>query len=227
VKIHRTIIKKASRFALIAVLPVVGIGFGLPGQDAAPQNPTTQAETRATEKVSSQAAESAKAAKVPAADDNTFVMGPEDQIEITVWADNRIGGPYLVRPDGRISMPLLGDVQAAGRTPLSLASDIGDLLKQKDIIRRPEVNVKLLQVRSRKYMINGEVLKTGEFPLASPTRVMDALVNAGGFKDFANKKDIVIIRGAERLKFNWNEVVKGKKTDQNVFVQPGDIIIVK
>jgi polysaccharide export outer membrane protein len=76
-------------------------------------------------------------------------------------------------------------------------------------------------------MINGEVAKTGAIPLVVPTRVMEALVNAGGFKDFANKKDIVIIRGTKRFKFNWNEVVKGKKLEQNIFLEHGDIIIVK
>lgn len=162
-----------------------------------------------------------------AVDDKTFVIGPEDQLEIVVWADPRIGGAFLVRPDGKISLNLLGEVQAGGRTPAELANDISELLKQREILRRPQVNVKVTQVNSKKFSINGEVMKTGAFPLVVPTRVMDALVNAGGFKDFANKKDIVIIRGDKRLKFNWNDVVKGKKTEQNVYLEPGDIIIVK
>jgi polysaccharide export outer membrane protein len=167
------------------------------------------------------------AASTPGAVDNAFVIGPEDQLEITVWADNRIGGNFLVRPDGFISMNLLGEVQASGRTSAQLGKEISELLKQKEIVRRPEVNVKIVQVNSKRYSINGEVMKTGAFPLVVPTRVMDALVNAGGFKDFANKKEIVIIRGQQRLKFNWNDVVKGKRTEQNVFLEPGDIIIVK
>ena len=161
------------------------------------------------------------------ADEKTFVIGPEDQIEIVVWGNPQIGGPVLVRPDGRVSVTLVGEVQAAGRTPAELSNDLGELLRQKDILKRPQVSVKVLQINSKKYMINGEVLKPGPFPLVVPTRVMEALVNAGGFKDFANKKNIVIIRGAKRLSFNWNEVVKGKRPEQNVFLEPGDIIIVK
>jgi polysaccharide export outer membrane protein len=160
-------------------------------------------------------------------DEKTFVIGPEDQIHVEVWGDQRIGGPVLVRPDGKISLSLVGDVQAAGRTPAELANDVTEVLRQKELLKRPQVTVKILVVNSKKYSINGEVMKTGAFPLVVPTRVMDALVNAGGFRDFANKKDIVILRGQERLKFNWNEVVKGKKTEQNVFLQHGDIIIVK
>jgi len=171
----------------------------------------------------------AKAVPPPpaAVDEKTFVIGPEDQIGVEVWGDPRIGGNVLVRPDGRISLTLLGDVQAAGRTPAELGNDIGELLKQKEVLRRPQVTVKVLQVNSKKYRINGEVMKTGAFPLVVPTKVMDALVEAGGFRDFANKKDIVIIRGEQRFKFNWNDVVRGKKPEQNIYLQHGDIIIVK
>jgi polysaccharide export outer membrane protein len=220
---------KAMRTALLAAIPALLAGMQATaqtepaaqtqsgaGQGVAPKEPATAAPDGAA----------TKPTPVPV-DDKGFIIGPEDQIEVTVWADNRIGGPLLVRPDGRISMNLLGEVQAAGRTPADLGNDIAELLKQKDILRRPQVNVKVLQVNSKKYSINGEVMKTGSFPLVVETRIMEALVNAGGFKDFANKKDIVIIRGTERLKFNWNEVVRGKKPEQNVYLQHGDIIIVK
>jgi polysaccharide export outer membrane protein len=216
----------------MAAMPVTGIGLAQAAQDAA-QNPPPHAQTTAAEKApaAAEGGDPAKlaspAAKPPTADDSTFVIGPEDSIEVTVWADNRIGGQFLVRPDGRISMNLLGEVKAADKTPAALSAEIAEMLKQRDIIRRPEVNVKVLQVNSKKFSINGEVMKTGAFPLVVATRVMDALVNAGGFKDFADKKHIVILRGTERLKFNWNEVVKGKKTEQNIYLQPGDIIIVK
>jgi polysaccharide export outer membrane protein len=221
---------KAMRAALLAAIPAICAGM----QAGAQPEPATQTQSAAEQEVlpkapSTAATESATTKPAPGAavDDKVFTIGAEDQIEVTVWADNRIGGPLLVRPDGRISMNLLGEVQAAGRTPAELGKDIEELLKQKDILRRPQVNVKVLQVNSKKFSINGEVMKTGSFPLVVETRVMEALVNAGGFKDFANKKDIVIIRGTQRLKFNWNEVVRGKKTEQNVYLQHGDIIIVK
>jgi polysaccharide export outer membrane protein len=162
----------------------------------------------------------------PAANDDVYVIGPEDSLNITVWGDQRLSGSFLVRSDGRISVNLIGEVMASGKTPEKLSKEIEELLKEKEILRRPQVNVQLGAINSKKYSINGEVLKPGAFPLVVPTNVMQALVNAGGFKDFANKKKIEIIRGNQRLKFNWNEVVKGKKTDQNVMLQPGDIIIV-
>jgi polysaccharide export outer membrane protein len=219
---------KGILMVILAALPAIGSAMqsgaqerpaGAPGQDSTAK-PSAAADADASK-------QSAQPQAMPGVDDRTFVIGAEDQIHVDVWGDQRIGGPVLVRPDGRISLNLLGDVTAAGRTPLELASDIAEQLKQKDVLRRPQVTVRVLQVNSKKYSINGEVMKTGAFPLVVPTRVMDALVNAGGFKDFANKKDIVILRGQERLKFNWNDVVKGKKTDQNVYLQHGDIIIVK
>jgi polysaccharide export outer membrane protein len=221
---------KAIRAAILAAIPALCAGM----QAAPTQEPQTKpaSEQQAVPTAPATAAAEAAATKPTAppavpVDEKVFVIGPEDQIEVTVWADNRIGGPLLVRPDGRISMNLLGEVQASGRTPAELGTDIEELLKKKDILRRPQVNVKILQVHSKKYRINGEVMKTGAFPLVVPTRVMDALVEAGGFKDFANKKDIVIMRGTERLKFNWNDAVRGKKPEQNVYLQHGDIIIVK
>ncbi len=219
---------KGILIVILAALPAAGFAAQAGGQE--PPAAASGQDTTAKPPVVADA-EAAKPAAAPQAmpgvDDRTFVIGAEDQIHVDVWGDPRIGGPVLVRPDGKISLTLLGDVQAAGRTPAELATDITESLRQKDVLRRPQVTVKVLTVNSKKYSINGEVMKTGAFPLVVPTRVMDALVNAGGFKDFANKKDIVILRGQERLKFNWNDVVKGKKTEQNVYLQHGDIIIVK
>lgn len=218
--------------AILAVAPVICFGMEL-AQKAAPD--AAKEQTQSAQSQAAPAAEGGDPSKLamPAsaqgtlANDRSFVIGPEDQLSIGVWGDSRIGGPVLVRPDGRISINLLGEVQAAGRTPAELGNDITELLKQKEILKRPQVIVAILKIESKKYSINGEVLKPGSFPLVVPTRVMEALVNAGGFKDFANKKDILIIRGNQRLKFNWNEVVKGKKIEQNTFLEPGDIIIVK
>jgi polysaccharide export outer membrane protein len=218
---------KGILIVILAALPAIGAAM----QTAEQEKPAVAPPQEAPAKPVGVDAEAAKPAASPQAvsgvDEKTFVIGPEDQISVDVWGDQRIGGAVLVRPDGKISLSLLGDVQAAGRTPAELANDIAEALKQKEVLRRPQITVKVLVVNSKKYSINGEVMKTGSFPLVVATRVMDALVNAGGFKDFANKKDIVIIRGSERLKFNWNDVVKGKKTEQNIFLQHGDIIIVK
>jgi polysaccharide export outer membrane protein len=132
----------------------------------------------------------------------------------------------MIRPDGKITMPFLGDVAAASFTPLELSTAIKERLKK--YIVDPDVSVSVSAVNSKRYYIQGEVNKTGEYKLLVPTKVLEALVNAGGFKDFANQKKIVIMRvSGERLNFNYKEVIRGKNMDQNIYLKPGDIIIVK
>jgi polysaccharide export outer membrane protein len=166
---------------------------------------------------------------VPAAgapvDAKTYIIGAEDLLLITVWNEPQLSRVYNVRPDGKISMPLVTEVVASGLTPEKLAANITEGLTK--FMQHPEVSVSVQQVLSKKYFIMGEVQKTGSFPLLIPTTVLEALVNAGGFKDFAKTKDIVVIRGTQRFKFNYNNVVKGKDRQQNILLEPGDQIIVR
>jgi polysaccharide biosynthesis/export protein len=157
-------------------------------------------------------------------DPHTYAIGTGDVLFIRVWREMDFTGPYTVRPDGKITIPLVGDLQAAGLTPERL----GDQLKQAlaDYINSPDVSVSLQQINSKKFFITGEVVRPGEYTLTTPTRIFDALANASGFRDFANKKKIVIIRGAERIRFNYLDVLKGKDLDQNIFVENGDTIVV-
>jgi polysaccharide export outer membrane protein len=129
-----------------------------------------------------------------------------------------------VRPDGKITMPLIGDVNANDITPKALTAVITD--KLKEFINNPNVMVTVEQVRSKKFTITGEVNRPGSYPLLAATTVLDALTNAGGFRDFANKKKISIIRGGERLRFNYNEVIEGKNMEQNITLMNGDLIVV-
>jgi polysaccharide export outer membrane protein len=129
-----------------------------------------------------------------------------------------------VRPDGKVSIPLIGEVQAAGKTPEQLSASISEGLQK--VMVHPEVTVGVEKVNSKKYYIQGEVNKPGAYPLVIDTTVLEALVNAGGFREFANSKKIVILRGSDRLKFNYHEVTHGKKMEQNILVKPGDQIIV-
>jgi polysaccharide biosynthesis/export protein len=154
----------------------------------------------------------------------TYIIGAEDILLIKVWNEGQLTATYTVRPDGKISMPLVGEIAAAGLTPEKLGTDITEDLSKS--INHPDVTVSLQQVNSKKYFIMGEVQKTGAFPLLIPTTVLEALVNAGGFRDFAKKSNIVIIRGAQRFKFNYNDVYKGKKREQNILLEPGDQIVV-
>jgi len=157
----------------------------------------------------------------------TYVIGAEDVLNILVWHEAELSKQVIVQPDGKITLPLVNDVIASGLTPEQLAATIKKELMK--VMVAPEVSVAVQQVNSKKYYIQGEVSHPGAFPLAVPTTVMEGLANAGGFRDFANLKNIKILRnhGAETLKFNYKEVSQGKHLEQNVLLQPGDQIIVK
>lgn len=159
-----------------------------------------------------------------AVDPKTYVIGAQDILSIKVWREQDFTGLYTVRPDGKITIPLIGDVQASGLTPERL----GEQLKQglANYINSPDVSVSLQTVGSKKFYITGEVNRPGEYMLAIPTKVFDALSNSGGFRDFANKKKIIIIRGADRLKFNYQDILKGKNLEQNIFLENGDTVVV-
>jgi polysaccharide export outer membrane protein len=163
-------------------------------------------------------------------DEHAFILGAEDQIAISVYGSPEFSGSHMIRPDGKITLNFIGEVMATDLTPEQLGNEIKERIKK--YIVDPDVSVQVLAVRSKKYFIQGEVGRTGEFPLTVPTRVLEALVNAGGFKDFANKKNIIIMRGTDmrgtqRIKFNYTEVIKGKHLEQNIYLQPGDIILVR
>jgi polysaccharide export outer membrane protein len=229
-------IRTAICSAILAAIPALCGGMTTLQQanEPAPQTKEQQAPAAdRTAKAAPAAADAEPGKGVPAsnppavlANDNKYVIGAEDQLMINVWGDARLSGPVMVRPDGRISINLIGEMMASNKTPEMLGRDIEETLRQKEILRRPQVNVTVTAVLSKKYMINGEVLKPGPNPLLVPSTVLEALVNAGGFKDFANKKKIEVIRGAQRFKFNWSEVIKGKNLQQNILLEPGDLIIV-
>jgi polysaccharide export outer membrane protein len=154
----------------------------------------------------------------------TYRMGPEDVLFVRVWREPDFSLVVSVRPDGKITMPLIGDLQAGGMTPVELGKEVAKALSK--YINTPDVTIIIQQVNSKKYYITGEVQKTGAFPLVVPTTVLQALSNAGGFKEFANKKKIKILRGTKRFRFNYKEVVNGKHLEQNIYLENGDYVIV-
>jgi len=148
---------------------------------------------------------------------------------INVWKEQEISRSLPVRSDGRISLPLAGEVQAAGRTPLQLEEEITD--KLRSYITEPEVTVMVQQINSKKFNILGQVAKPGSYPLTTETTILDAISESGGFRDFAKKKGIYVLRqgpnGAEtRISFNYNDVIKGRKSEQNIKLQSNDTIVV-
>lgn len=161
--------------------------------------------------------------------DDTFVIGNDDRLAIDVWSEPEISRSIPVRSDGRISLPLAGELQAAGKTPLQLERDIA--AKLLSYLTKPEVTVIVEQINSQKFNILGQVTKPGSYPLTAPTTVLDALAKAGGFQNFAKQKGIYILRLAPngsqlRIPFNYKDVIQGRNFAQNIQIQPNDTIVV-
>lgn len=158
-----------------------------------------------------------------------YVIGPADLVRVQVWRNLELSTEVPVRPDGRISVPLLGDVEAAGLTTLQLRDRIAAGLAE--YIAAPDVTVMVKQVNSKVVFLVGEVARPTALPLNRDMRVLDAISLAGGFSPFANRRKIVVLRpladgGVEQHKFNYNRFVKGKDPGSNLQLQPGDTIVV-
>jgi polysaccharide export outer membrane protein len=157
-----------------------------------------------------------------------YKIGPQDVLRIDVWKEPEISRTVPVRPDGRISLPLLNDVLAAGLTPMQLAGIISEGLKK--YITNPQVTVGVTEINSRRVYVTGEVTKPGTFPLQPNMTVLQALTNSGGFTQFARVKGIYVLRTEEgkqvKHAFNYKDVVSGKHPDLNIVLRPGDVIVV-
>jgi polysaccharide biosynthesis/export protein len=180
-------------------------------------------EAQAQQKVSSTAP-----AQASPANDTAYVIGPEDVLTIDVWKEKELSGPVPVRPDGKISLPLLNDVQAAGLTPMQLMDSLKEKLKQ--FVSDPTVTVTVTTINSRKVYILGEVTRPGAFPLVPDMTVLQAITSAGGPTPYAKKSGIYVLRnqnGAQtKLPFNYKQVVKGGSPEQNIFLKSGDTVVV-
>jgi polysaccharide biosynthesis/export protein len=161
--------------------------------------------------------------------DDSFVIGPGDLLSINVWKEPDISKSLPVRSDGKISLPLAGELQASGTTPKKLELEIASHLRS--YISEPEVTVIVQEIKSQKFNILGRVSKPGSYVLTDSTTVLDAIAVAGGFRDFAKQKSIYVLRqnpdGSQtRLPFNYKGVIKGHQPSQNVTLQPRDTIVV-
>jgi polysaccharide biosynthesis/export protein len=167
-----------------------------------------------------------KPAANPPAD---FVIGPEDKLSIVFWRDKEMSTQVTVRPDGKISLPLLDEVQAAGRTPADLRALL--IQESKRFLSNPHVTVVIDEINSRKVFITGQVTTPGAHVLTGPLTVMQLISLAGGLTEFAKKKEITVIRtdaGGKQtvMPFNYSDVAKGKNVAQNVVLKPGDTVVV-
>ncbi len=161
--------------------------------------------------------------------DDRFVIGNDDVLAIDVWNEKEITRSIPVRSDGKISLPLVGEIQAAGRTPQQLEGDITERLR--NYITAPQVTVMVEEIHSQNFNILGQVAKPGSYSLTVASTVMDAIAAAGGFRDFAKQKGIYILRqtsggGETRYNFNYKEFIKGKNPGQNIKLESHDTIVV-
>jgi polysaccharide export outer membrane protein len=193
----------------------------LAGQDA--KKPEAQGST------ASKTTENVRTADAIAANDTSYKIGPQDTLRIDVWKEPEVSRAGLpVRPDGKISLPLLNDVQATGLSPLELSKVITEGLKK--FMNNPQVTVSVMEINSRRIYVTGEVTRPGVFGLLPNMTVLQALTSSGGFTQFARTKGIYVLRneGGKQVKypFNYKDVIKGNHSEQNIELQSGDTIVV-
>ena len=168
------------------------------------------------------------AAASPPVVDADYKIGPQDVLRIDVWKEPDISRTIPVRPDGKISLPLLNDVQAAGLTAMQLAASLRESLSK--YLTSPQVTVTVNEINSRRVYLTGEVARAGALPLLPNMTVLQALSSGGGFTQFAKLKNIYVLRTEDgkqvKHPFNYKEVVKGNLAEQNILLQPGDVIVI-
>ena len=160
--------------------------------------------------------------------ESDYKIGIGDVIEIQVWHEPDLSRTLAVRLDGRVSLPLVGDVDTAGKT----TSELDEYLERKfsEVVTEPAVSVILIESRSRRYYVVGQVMQPGEFPIDHPITLLQAIARSGGFQEWAKRDDIKVVRrdgGKEKLlEFDYDAFVNGKSLNQNLVIAPGDTIIV-
>jgi len=157
-----------------------------------------------------------------------FLIGHGDRLNVNVWGQENLASDVIVQPDGKISLPLVKEVVAAGLTVDALRQELDK--RYREFIREPTVSVTVSEINSLKIYVLGEINKPGEYDLLSYTDVLQAISKAGGFTIYAKKNKVEIIRtfGGQKIKtrFNYSQVVRGKNLQQNIPLKPGDVIIV-
>jgi polysaccharide export outer membrane protein len=227
----------------VMLMTISAVGFAqapppaqTPPQQQAPQKTTAPVPSSQPQPATSTPAPTAAqpATPAPASSTNTggpidperYVIGADDQLQITVWKEPTLSGTIPVRPDGMISLVLVGDLRAAGLTPMALSTDISQRLKK--YIQDPVVTVVVLGVNSQRIFTVGEVAKVGPIMMTPGMTTLQAIVTAGGLSQFANSKRIYILRTVagkqEKIPFNYKQALKGE--NQGVALLPGDTIVV-
>lgn len=209
---------------LVVIPAMAAIVFSARAQDT-----KTTSAAAADSDSSAKAAQPETRASASMVDSKSYVIGENDVLEIDVWKEKEISRTIPVRPDGKISLPLVGEIQASGMTPMQLQDDLTKRLKA--YIENPEVTVIVSDPRSHQFNVVGEVNRPGSYQLSQSMTVLDAIAQSGGFKDFAKETKIYVLRPMPggirvRIRFNYKNVIKGKDLQENVMLKPGDTIVV-
>ena len=206
---------KAGTMLLLTLLAIPLAGQQTTSKKAQPNKPVIPANADASKPVA-------------ATTDPEYVIGAEDVLNVSVWKEPEVTRTVPVRPDGKISLPLINDIQAAGLTPAQLTGLITEKLNK--YFTDPQVTVIVTAINSRRIYILGEVNRSGAYQLLPNMTVLQALSGAGGFSQFANLKGIYVLReeNGKQIKFpfNYKEVIKGNRPEQNILLKPGDTIVV-
>jgi polysaccharide biosynthesis/export protein len=209
--------------------PFLSVAFLIVFPAALLQGQAGDGQAHATTAAAAAASPDADIASLQKPHNDTYLIGNDDRIAINVWKEPDLTQTLPVRSDGKISLPLIGEIQAAGRTPHDLEIDIAARLRT--YMTDPEVTVMVMQINSQKFNILGRVAKPGSYSLSTTTTVLDAIAEAGGFQDFAKQKDVYVLRqktggGEDRIHFNYKDVIRGKAPQENIRLQPGDTVVV-
>ena len=204
------------KWLVVAVALIAAVGLMIPHVDAQQASPSEKRIVQPQQ-------------PVRGAVGNDYVIGPEDVLQVTVWKNDTLSRVVPVRPDGKISLPLLHDVQAAGLTSMQLRDKISRALGE--FMPNPEVSVIVTDVRSFRVSVMGEVQRPGVLLLKSSTTILEAIAMAGGFRDFASPSKIVVVRkdaggATQKIPFNYNKAIRNGEAEDNIYLKTGDVIVV-
>jgi polysaccharide export outer membrane protein len=209
-------VSRRRRFSFFGALLVAAV--------FAPSVARAQAQAAEAQSPAAQKVVASQAAALPAG----YVIGPEDVLTVSVWREPDMSGEVTVRPDGMITLPLVGTVRAEGLAPEALKNELQKLAAK--FVTEPNVTVSVKQVNSRKVFITGQVAHPGPYPLTGPRNVMQLISLAGGLLEYADKDNIVTLRTMNgkqtSFKFHYSDVSRGKALEQNIELQPGDTVVV-
>jgi polysaccharide export outer membrane protein len=213
--------KRISKFAILFLIPATALSVAAQKNNSKDKN--QQSATAAA------SAQTQAAPGMPTANDASYVIGPSDELNISVWEDKDLSGAVPVRPDGMISLPMLNDVQAAGKTPMQLMNTIVEKLTAHGM-KDPIVTVTVTAIRSQFIYVLGNVGHPGTFPMIPGMTVVQAIASSGGLTVFAKQTKIEIRRTqngkVERLAFNYKQAMKGVHPEQDIVLKPNDTIFV-